>query len=95
LDHDKAFLRRLDSSLRIAEAYKALLPGVNIISGGTAGLRNALRSSYEETFEAASEIKQGSRKDRTNALKNKKPRARIDVSVSLTLKSEAKRNKKH
>jgi hypothetical protein len=95
LDQNKTVLRRFDSSLRIAEAYKALLPDVNVISGRTAGLGNTFGSPSEETSQAAAEIKQCPRKDRTNALKDKQPRAWIDVSVRLALKGKAERNKKH
>src|ERR1700754_4473411 len=61
----------------------------------TTGLRNTLGSPSEKAFQAAPEVKQCSGKDRANTLKDKQPRAWIDISVRLTLKSEAECNKKH
>jgi hypothetical protein len=58
-------------------------------------LRDILRSFDEEIPEAATEVKQRSREDRTYALKHQEPRAWIDISVRLAFKGKAECNKKH
>ena len=49
----------------------------------------------EETFDAAAEINEHTGDNRADALKDQEARPWIDVSMSLTLKSEAEGDKKH
>jgi hypothetical protein len=89
-------LRGRSSGQRIQErGYRALLTDVNGALRRAAGLRDILGSFDEEIPEAAAEVKQRSGEDRTNALKDQEPGARIDISVGLALKGKAERNKKH
>src|SRR5580698_4387085 len=67
---------------------------VNDDLGGTAGLWNFLRISDEKILQATPEIEEGSREDGANSLKDKEPRAWIDISVGLAFESEAERDEK-
>jgi hypothetical protein len=87
--------RRSDGQHIQERGYRALLTDVNGALRWAAGLWDILGSFDEEIPEAAAEVKQRSREDRANALKDQEPGARIDIGMGLALKGKAERNKKH
>ena len=65
-----AFAQAQRSRRILREGYKAFLLDVNGVLRRTAGLRDALGSFDEEALEAPTEVKQRSREDRANSLKD-------------------------
>ena len=63
--------------------------------GRTTRLGDALGSFDKQTFETAAEVKERTRKNCADPLKDQKSRAWIDVRVSLALKCHAECKKKH